>query len=58
MKLSKPEIRMRIDRQKTLLKERRNEYTIFGATSEDLERDQEIIAEIKELESELDRAEE
>jgi hypothetical protein len=36
-------------RLEALLKERRSEYEIFGGTSEDAERDNEIILKIKEL---------
>ena len=42
-----------IERLKNLLKERMEEYQVFGKTSEDIEQDNKIIKKIKEL-KELD----
>jgi hypothetical protein len=47
------EIAMRIKNRKQLLQERKDEYTVFGRTSQDAEYDACIIEEIRELEGQL-----
>ena len=52
-KIERLEKEKEIDRLKQLLNERKEEYKIFGATSSDYEQDNNIKAQILELQREI-----